>query len=61
MTETELKIMDTFKRAIPFMTEIEKSNLLAFGEGLAFFTCPQEQGKAAAQPRPGRHDEPRGT
>ena len=35
MTEKEKKILETFKSAIPNMTEQEKDRLLAFGEGMA--------------------------
>lgn len=35
MTDKEKKILETFKSAIPNMTEQEKDRLLAFGEGMA--------------------------
>lgn len=36
MTEKEQKILDTFGKIIPNLSELEKEKLLAFGEGMAF-------------------------
>lgn len=36
MSEREKKILDTFSKAIPGMSDLEKEKLLAFGEGMAF-------------------------
>ena len=36
MSDKELKILDTFARIIPQLTELEKEKLLSFGEGMAF-------------------------
>ena len=36
MSEKEKKIMETFGKVIPDLSEIEKERLLAFGEGIAF-------------------------
>ncbi len=45
MSEQEGKILETFKQAIPHMTELEREKLLAFGEGMAFTTKKQPQDK----------------
>lgn len=36
MSEKERRILETFGRVIPKLTELDKERLLAFGEGLAF-------------------------
>ena len=36
MSEKEKKIMETFGKVIPDLSETEKERLLAFGEGIAF-------------------------
>lgn len=36
MSEKEQKILETFGKVIPEMSEMEKEKLLAFGEGMAF-------------------------
>lgn len=36
MDEKEQKILDTFREAIPHMSEAEQDCLLAYGEGLLF-------------------------
>lgn len=36
MSEKDKKIMETFARVIPELSELEKEKLLAFGEGMAF-------------------------
>lgn len=37
MQPDEKKIVNTFKRVFPYLTEMEKERLLIFGEGMAFF------------------------
>ena len=32
----EEKIIETFRKAIPFLSTLEKEKLLSFGEGIAF-------------------------
>ncbi len=36
MSERESKIMETFGKVIPELSEMEREKLLAFGEGMAF-------------------------
>ena len=36
LSEKELKILMTFGRALPMMSDLDKERLLAFGEGVAF-------------------------
>ena len=36
MSEKDMKIMETFSRAVPMLTDSEKERLLAYGEGIAF-------------------------
>lgn len=36
MGEKEKKILGTFKRVVPYLSDIDKEKLLAFGEGLGF-------------------------
>lgn len=43
MSEKDKKIMDTFGRIIPELSELEKEKLLAFGEGMAFKADQQRQ------------------
>lgn len=43
LTEKEEKILNTFKKIIPNLTDIEKAQLLSFGEGLIFFKTGQTQ------------------
>lgn len=43
MTEKERKIMETFGRVIPKMSDQEKENLLAFGEGMALIAGRRAQ------------------
>lgn len=38
MSESEKKILETFEKVIPNLTEVEKEKLLSFGEGMAFKT-----------------------
>lgn len=37
MTEKEEKILKTFEEVIPKLTDMEKAQLISFGEGLIFF------------------------
>ncbi|QNU66942.1 hypothetical protein EHE19_019300 [Ruminiclostridium herbifermentans] len=41
MTDTEKRILDTFKKVIPELTEREKDRLLWIGEGLLLKTESQ--------------------
>lgn len=43
VTEKEQKILNTFEKIIPNLTDIEKAQLLSFGEGLIFFKTGQTQ------------------
>lgn len=36
MTRKERKILETFGRIVPTLSDIEKEKLLSFGEGMAF-------------------------
>ena len=45
MSEKEKKIMETFQKVIPKLSEIQKEKLLSFGEGMAFKTIQQEDSK----------------
>lgn len=47
MSEKEKKILETFGKVMPELSELEKERLLAFGEGLAFKV---EQQSAKAPP-----------
>lgn len=40
MTEKEKQILETFGKVIPYLSEMEKEKLLAFGEGLGFAVSP---------------------
>lgn len=46
MSEKEKKIMETFGRIIPTLTDAEKDQLLAFGEGMALMAGRQAQAGA---------------
>lgn len=39
----EKKILDTFEKVLPDMTELEREKLLSFGEGIAFKTAEQKK------------------
>lgn len=43
MSEKEKKILDTFGKVIPRMTDMEKEKLLSFGEGMAFMKDKDKQ------------------
>lgn len=56
MSGKEQKILETFEKVLPDMTELEREKLLSFGEGIAFKTAEQkkrEQGKE----KEGKQDE----
>lgn len=42
MSENEKKILETFEKVLPDMTELEREKLLSFGEGIAFKTAEQK-------------------
>ena len=42
MSEKDKKIMETFGKVIPLLSDIEKEKLLAFGEGMAFKANQQQ-------------------
>lgn len=44
MSEKDKKIMDTFGRVIPNLSETDKEKLLAFGEGVALMAERQRVG-----------------
>ena len=43
MSENEKKILETFEKVLPDMTELEREKLLSFGEGIAFKTAEQKK------------------
>lgn len=45
MSEKEKKILETFGKVIPDLSEIEKEKLLSFGEGMVFMKDKQKQKK----------------
>lgn len=47
VSEKDKKIMETFGRIIPQLSDLEKEKLLAFGEGMAF-KADQQQAQAGA-------------
>lgn len=49
MTEKEKQILETFKRAIPTLSDLDKERLLSFGEGLGFKTKEQPPEPTAQQ------------
>lgn len=36
MSEKESRILETFEKVLPSLSELERERLLAFGEGIAF-------------------------
>lgn len=48
MSEQEKKIMETFGRVIPTLTDSEKDQLLAFGEGMALMAGRQRAERDSA-------------
>lgn len=47
MTKKEKKILLTFARAFPNLTELEKERLLSFGEGMVFKASEKTKNKPA--------------
>ena len=45
MSEKEKKILETFGKVIPDLSEMEKEKLLSFGEGMAFMKDKQKKGE----------------
>lgn len=43
MSEKEKKILETFEKVIPKMSEMEKEKLLSFGEGMAYMKDQQQK------------------
>lgn len=43
MSEKEKKILETFGKVIPDLSEMEKEKLLSFGEGMAFMKYKQKK------------------
>lgn len=43
MTATEKKILETFKKVIPKLTEKQRERLLGFSEGMEYKTEQQER------------------
>ena len=43
MEKDSKKILETFKKVLPDMTELEREKLLSFGEGIAFKTAEQKK------------------
>lgn len=43
MSEKEQKILETFGKVLPEMSEMEKEKLLSFGEGMAFLKGQQKK------------------
>ena len=39
----EEQIIETFRKAIPFLSTLEKEKLLSFGEGIAFKAAQQRE------------------
>ena len=49
MGEKEKKILDTFEKVLPDMSELEREKLLSFGEGIAFKTAEQKKREQEAE------------
>lgn len=47
MTDKEKKILDTFGKLVPKLSELNIEKLLAFGEGMAIMVDHQQQHKSA--------------
>ena len=43
MSEKEKKILETFEKVLPDLTEAEKEKLLSFGEGMAFMKTKEKK------------------
>lgn len=48
MSEKDKKIMETFGKVIPKLSDLEKEKLLAFGEGMAFKSDQQRAEQTSA-------------
>ena len=46
MSEKEKKILETFEKIIPELSETEKEKLLSFGEGMVFMKNKQKKEEA---------------
>ena len=53
MSEKGKQILETFSKAIPDLSEMEKEKLLAFGEGMAFMVDQRMSAKTGQAERPG--------
>lgn len=51
MSEKGRKILETFGRALPGLSDLEKEKLLAFGEGMAFMVDQRKSGTQGTEPR----------
>ena len=49
MNEKEIRILETFSKAIPYMTDSEKDRLLAFGEGMALLARKNREPQESPQ------------
>lgn len=49
MSENEKKILETFEKVLPDMSELEREKLLSFGEGIAFKTAEQKKDKSEVE------------
>lgn len=47
MSEIDERVMDTFDKALPELSQLEKERLLAFGEGMAFKAKQQNQSSSS--------------
>ena len=43
MSEKEKKILETFEKVLPELSEMEREKLLSFGEGMAFMKEKQKE------------------
>lgn len=43
MEPDEKKIVNTFKKVFPYLSDAEKERLLIFGEGMAFFKGAEQE------------------
>ena len=43
MSEKEKKILETFEKVLPELSEMEREKLLSFGEGMAFMKERQKE------------------
>lgn len=52
MTNKEKRILETFKKAIPTLSDLDKERLLSFGEGLGFKTREQPAQETPKEKQP---------